>query len=121
MTGYLQPLDVMINKPFKDRVRQLFNEWWQEIGSKEDNLTKKGYIKPPSSDLMIHWIYDAWANIHPDLVAFSFEYCGLTTKPFDRSKLNPDLYENDSMRKTILEILSHKEFVATDDALEIRE
>lgn len=30
MASLLQPLDVYINKPFKDRVRFLYNDWMQE-------------------------------------------------------------------------------------------
>ena len=27
LTGYLQPLDVWVNKPFKDRIRKKYNEY----------------------------------------------------------------------------------------------
>ena len=43
MTGELQPLDVGINKPFKDYVREEYRQWRM----KNISFTAKGYIKKP--------------------------------------------------------------------------
>jgi len=34
-TGFVQPLDVCINKPFKDCVRKYYKEWFQKEGIKK--------------------------------------------------------------------------------------
>ncbi len=39
-TSLVQPLDIMVNKPFKDRLRDLFEKWINEVGLKDDNKTK---------------------------------------------------------------------------------
>src|SRR3989442_1439327 len=44
-TSILQPLDVVVNKPLKDYIRQKFEAWFLEKVSLNANLTKKGYIK----------------------------------------------------------------------------
>ena len=46
-TFLLQPLDVGINKPFKDKIRERFNQWFKDEGSKENNKTPAGYFRPP--------------------------------------------------------------------------
>ena len=68
----LQPLDVCLNKPFKDRVRQK----WMAEGIHE--LTAGGRQKKPSEELVCRWIVEAWHDIPREMVANSFLKCGIT-------------------------------------------
>ena len=38
----MEPLDVSINKPFKDLLRINFREWFNEKGLKAENIGKTG-------------------------------------------------------------------------------
>ena len=75
LTSVLQPLDVCLNKPFKDRLRQRWMTWMAE-GIHE--LTPIGRQKKPSEELMCQWISEAWREIPREMVARSFLKCGIT-------------------------------------------
>ena len=75
LTSVLQPLDVCLNKPFKDRVRQKWMSWITE-GIHE--LMAGGRQKKPSEELMCQWIGEAWRAIPREMVANSFLKCGIT-------------------------------------------
>ena len=61
---------------FKDQLRKLFHDWFILIGSKETNQSQNGYLKPPSYNLAIQWIVEAWDKVNPDVISKSFKYCG---------------------------------------------
>ena len=75
LTSVLQPLDICLNKPFKDRLRQRWMTWMAE-GIHE--LTPTGRQKKPSKELMCQWISKAWWEIPREMVARSFLNCGIT-------------------------------------------
>lgn len=75
MTSQLQPLDVMLNKPFKDRVRKLYTEW---MGKTDNPLTPTGRVKRASLAEVASWVAAAWYNLPDALVARSFKKCGLS-------------------------------------------
>ena len=96
-TSLVQPLDVCINKPFKDRVKMAAEQHYTA------NLTKwtKGmyiqYIKQTDTDMALYldrftaserrilitqWVGEAWEAIcieHKELIIRSFQKCGITT------------------------------------------
>ena len=74
-TGLLQPLDVSTNKPVKDYIRKYFHDWFKVYGSTPNNAASTGNLRPPSYDLMIKWILQAWNNLSPEFVKQSFKYC----------------------------------------------
>ena len=60
LTSILQPLDVSLKKPFKDRVRKGWMEWMAD-GIHE--FTATGRQKKPSEELICLWISQAWNEI----------------------------------------------------------
>lgn len=77
LTSVLQPLDVCVNKPFKDNVRKLYMEW---MCAGDHSLTPTGRIKRPSLELVCEWICAAWDMISPDVILKSFKKTGISSE-----------------------------------------
>jgi hypothetical protein len=75
MTSQLQPLDVGVNKPFKDRIRTQYNQWLSE---NEHALTPTGKIKRASAATLVEWISNAWKELKTDSITKSFLKCCLS-------------------------------------------
>jgi hypothetical protein len=60
MTSQLQVYYVVVNKPFKDHLRQLYNDWLLEGNHA---LTPGGKLKKPSVIMLGEWILTAWGRI----------------------------------------------------------
>ena len=74
MTGQLQPLDVGVNKPFKQFYRDEYHAW----RTKNNSKTKKGYLKQPSRQDFINFVSVAWDKITVDCIRNSFLKSGIT-------------------------------------------
>lgn len=75
MTGMLQPLDVCINKPFKDRMRKKWHDWMLEG---EHTLTPTGRTRKADLNIICKWIIESWNDIPSELVSKSFRKCCIT-------------------------------------------
>ena len=75
MTSMLQPLDVSINKPFKDRMRKKWQEW---MLAGEHTFTAGGHIQKVELDEICRWISAAWNDIPTEMIAKSFHKCCIT-------------------------------------------
>jgi hypothetical protein len=75
LTSVLQPLDVSVNKRFKDNVRKLYTQWMAKGGHE---LTPTGTIRRPSNEMMCDWIVKAWDMVSTKKITKSFLKTGIT-------------------------------------------
>ena len=75
-TGYLQPLDVSINRPLKAYIKNKFDKWYTTFGSSKANITSKEYRRPPSYDNLVRWTIKAYKELNEDRVIHSFKTTG---------------------------------------------
>ena len=75
LMSILQPLDVSLNKPFKDGVCRQWMQWMAE-GIHE--ITATGRQKKASEELICSWISQAWNDIPAEMITSSFLKCGIT-------------------------------------------
>ena len=86
----MQPLDACCNKPFKDQMLSLYNPWLiaQSESQNKAIITKAGYLRAPSNDLILEWIKKSRINMNSEVIINSFSKTGIT---------------NNEIRKEILE------------------
>lgn len=60
MTSMVQPLDVAINKPFKDHTRKKWQEW---MLADQHTFTASGSIRKVEFPQICQWIYKGWEDI----------------------------------------------------------
>jgi len=132
-TSLVQPLDLMVSKPFKDILRTYYEEWLSKEGLLEKNKTKKGYIKAPSDVLIIKWVKNAWESIDSELIKRSFKFAsifclktkeifflGLTTNYFggEEDLMKPELRDNAQKSQEYLkELLRERRYLDIDAEL----
>ena len=75
LTGILQTLDISLNKSFKDRLCERWNNWMIE-GQK--SFTPAGNVRAASLLNVYAWVLDAWRGLSADMVARSFKKCGIS-------------------------------------------
>ena len=91
MTSMVQPLDVAINKPFKDRMRKKWQEW---ILADQHTFTASGRIRKVELTQICQWMYEAWEDIPNELIKKSFrKYC--ITNAMDGTE-DDHMWEDDS-------------------------
>ena len=66
LTNVLQPLDVSLNKPFKDCLCERWNNWMIE-GQK--SFTPAGNMRAASLPTVCSWVLDAWRSLPAELAA----------------------------------------------------
>uniref|UniRef100_A0A8C5WL18 HTH CENPB-type domain-containing protein n=1 Tax=Leptobrachium leishanense TaxID=445787 RepID=A0A8C5WL18_9ANUR len=75
LTSQLQPLDVCLNKPFKDRLRQMWADW---MCSDALTTTKSGLPQRLDITVVCRWVKDAWESMPPEMIQKSFRKCGIS-------------------------------------------
>nr|XP_002740528.1 PREDICTED: pogo transposable element with ZNF domain-like [Saccoglossus kowalevskii] len=88
-TSKLQPLDVLINKPFKEYLRK---EWCEFIDSQLKLIGPGERPKTSSKQDIVNWVSRAWDKLQdrPDMVKLSFVCTGISSA-LDGSD-DPDYY-----------------------------
>ncbi|CAG8856221.1 2319_t:CDS:2, partial [Gigaspora margarita] len=95
LTGMYQPLDVSINKPFKDKLRKCWHRWMSNGGN---GLTKKGNLKRADLNTVCCWVLNTWEDISEDIIIRSFKKCGISnclSGKSDKDSEEEDSDEND--------------------------
>jgi len=110
MTSVLQPMDVTINTPFKDRLRQEYLTW---ISDPARELTETGKIKRAASSEVARWVLAAWKAIPESNIIRSFKKCCISNA-FDRSE-DDILWEDDGEDKGDSDWVTDKNSVMSDD------
>ena len=75
LTSLLQPLDVAVNKPLKDHMKQLWGSWME---SGDHEYTNQGKRKAPTKEQVASWAVQAWERITPDIIKNGYLRCGIT-------------------------------------------
>ena len=73
-TKYIQPADVSWNKPFKEKVQDMHDDW---LSTGDLPVTRNGNPAPLPPTVYLDWVVEAWNAISSDLIKNSFKTCAI--------------------------------------------
>ena len=75
LTSLVQLLDVCLNKPFKDRLREKWMTWMM---SGEKTFTPGGQLRAASLVTVCQWVKESWQELSKEMVERSFKKYGIS-------------------------------------------
>jgi hypothetical protein len=72
MTSKLQALDVVVNRLFKDHLKQLYSKW---LLTGDHALSQTKRIKKPNTTLYCQWIVTSWQCSSSEVILKGFKKC----------------------------------------------
>ena len=75
LTSLCQPLDISINKPFKDNLRKEWHEWMVQGGA---GVTAAGNLKRARISDVCGWVKRSWDTISNQIVFNFFKKCAIS-------------------------------------------
>jgi len=103
-TCLCQPVDVGINKPFKNRLK---NRWEQYLLENQGAADARGRIPSPSREVLAGWIIDSLSGMEVEMVQNAWKYHGFSF--FDDNNNG-----NDVMDGIMAENLDDEELLGDD-------
>ena len=77
LTSICQPLDVALNKPFKDNLRKEWHIWMANGGAGE---TAAGNLRRAKLSDVCGWVKRSWDNISEEVIIQSFKKCKISNE-----------------------------------------
>ena len=104
MTPLLQFIDTHINKPFKDHLR---NKWNESMTGGEIQFTASGKRKRASYEMVVNWVNDVWQQVATNnAVLKGFKECGSIGYDGDVNSLHSHLRDTIVNREIPPEVLA---------------
>ena len=90
--SFLQPCDASINKPFNERLREHWEEWFADDNYQFEVFTPGGNRQKPSYQCVVDWVSKSMITLQESMVKKSFVTCGIVgEKDFELDQLNTRL------------------------------
>ena len=104
MKPLLKFIDTHINKPFKNHLRNKWNEW---MTGGEIQFTASGKCKRTSYEMVVNWVNDVWQQVATDnAILKGFKECGYIGYDGDVNSLHSRLRDTIVNREIPPEVLA---------------